>query len=440
MHDNKLSLPMAILININIMMGSGIFLNTVLIANKAGSVGFLSYALVGLMLLPLVLTMAKLIEMYPMGGFYSFTRQELSTFAGFITTWGYFTAKLASATIMIHTCAVTLQQLIPPLASISPYLFDLVLLTIFLALNMLHIRTGGTIQAMFTTFKSIPILFVIFAGLFFISGANLTSGHQLWSGIPLILPITIYAVMGFESACSISSKIRDAHKNAPLVILISYAINMAILMSYQFIFYGALGTELATSPTYRDMFPAFLSHMVTDPAVLAKLGALFNIAIASSILGGAYGIIFSNAWNVYTLANHNHLPFSKFLTRFNRYQIPFLCILLEGVICLCYLLVSYGPNTQVVLQSIGALGVVFTYTMSAIALINAKRKNPAITIPSWIPQLGLVNCIILVGICINRLIQTGVTGLYGFLALFALGSILYWWQTYRQQTTRPTAL
>ena len=255
LQEHKLSLPMAILININIMMGSGIFLNTVLIAHNAGAVGFISYLIVGLMLLPLVITMAKLLEMHPAGGFYSFTSKELNPFSGFITTWGYFTAKLASATIMIHTCVITLQQLLPLFATIHAYYIDCIILGTFLALNMLNIRTGSAIQATFTTFKAIPIFFAIFAGLFLFDGNYVTTTHQLWSGIPLILPITIYAVMGFESACSISSKIKDAHKNAPLVILISYAINMIILMSYQFLFYGALGPSLGAMASYRDMFP-----------------------------------------------------------------------------------------------------------------------------------------------------------------------------------------
>lgn len=424
-HEQKLSLPMAILININIMMGSGIFLNTVLIAHNAGAVGFFSYFIVGLMLLPLVLTMAQLIQLHP-GGFYSFSSKELSPFGGFVTTWGYFTAKLASATIMMHTCVITLQQLIPALANIHPYFLDLCILSLFLALNMLNIRTGSMIQATFTTFKAIPILFAIFAGIFLFNGDYISAPHQLWQGIPLILPITIYAVMGFESACSISSKIENAQKNAPRVILISYAINMLILMSYQFLFYGALDGLLANMATYRDMFPGLLNTLLPENGVLAaKLGGLFNIAIATSILGGAYGIIFSNAWNLYTLAEHKHVLFAQTVTKLNRYGIAYVCILIEGAICLLYLLLSGG--TQVVLQQMGALGVVCTYTMSALALITAKWHKPTIPTPIWLPILGMINCLILLGLCCNGLLNTGPTALYGFVTLFVIGGLMYWY-------------
>ena len=159
--------------------------------------------------------------------------------------------------------------------------------------------------------------------------------------------------------------------------------------------------------------------------LITKLGGLFNIAIATSILGGSYGIIFSNAWNLYALAEHKHVLFSHALTRFNTYQIPFLCILVEGAICISYLLLSGGK--QVTLQQMGALGVVFTYTMSALSLVVAKYKRPDITVPLWVPALGLINCSILVGICINGLLKSGPTSLYGFFLLFAFGSAMYWY-------------
>ena len=65
--------------------------------------------------------------------------------------------------------------------------------------------------------------------------------------------------------------------------------------------------------------------------------------------------------------------------------------------------------------------------MSALALIVAKQNKPEITIPTWVPTLGFINCLILVGICIRGLLKDGPTGLYGFIALFVLGTAMYWY-------------
>ena len=52
--SQKLSLFSAILININIMLGSGIFINTAVLTQQAGSLGALVYPIVGLLLFPLL--------------------------------------------------------------------------------------------------------------------------------------------------------------------------------------------------------------------------------------------------------------------------------------------------------------------------------------------------------------------------------------------------
>src|SRR5581483_9992356 len=140
--DYKLSLPAAILININIMLGVGIFLNTSLLAANCGAVGFLNYLLVGLLLLPLVMSIAKLVEIHPSGGFYTFARQEMSIFAGFLSTWVYFSGKLASCSIMMYTSVLIFQKLLPALAPINPLYLDLVIISIFIGLNMYNMKAG----------------------------------------------------------------------------------------------------------------------------------------------------------------------------------------------------------------------------------------------------------------------------------------------------------
>src|SRR5271169_2910080 len=95
--EHMLSLPTAILININIMLGVGIFINTAELAKRAGALGCLSYALVGILLLPLIICVAELVKLHPSGGFYIFARREINPFFGFLSAWIYFTGKLASA-------------------------------------------------------------------------------------------------------------------------------------------------------------------------------------------------------------------------------------------------------------------------------------------------------------------------------------------------------
>ncbi len=428
----QLTLPMAILININIMLGVGIFLNTTLLAQHAGGAGCVSYAVIGILLLPLVISMADLLALHPKGGFYTYGTQEINPFAGFLSAWSYFTAKLASATIMIHTSVLTIQQLIPASGAVHPFVIDCFIIALFIGLNLCNVKTGTAIQMAFTTFKAIPIFFVILSGLFFLNGAHYESNQLIWSGIPSTLPFVLYATMGFESACSLSSSIKNSRKNAPLAVLISYAIVLTIIILYQFFFYGTLGSTLAQMANYRESFPQLTNLVFAHNSfVSTKLGALFNIAIASSALGGAYGILFSNSWNLHILANNGHTFFSRFFSRLSAQSIPFACVLTEGALCILYLFTSAG--SQVTLQQLASFGIVLTYTISVLSLIHARKKEGGSFQHYWIPALGLMNCLLLIAACIRGLILSGITGLSYFLVLLTLGICMF-----RYTRTQPS--
>lgn len=156
-HSKKLSLFSAIIINVNIMIGSGIFINTTELAKRAGMLGALGYALVGLLLLPLVASFVQLISLHPTGGFFSFSAQAIHPAIGFLSTWSYFIAKISSATLVIHVFATIMQKIFPVFAQTSTFSLDLALLGIILSLNMLNVRTGSKIQGWLMILKLFPL-------------------------------------------------------------------------------------------------------------------------------------------------------------------------------------------------------------------------------------------------------------------------------------------
>lgn len=417
---HQLSLPLAILININIMLGTGIFVNTTVLAKRAGALGALGYIIVGFLMLPLVVSITHLLELYPAGGFYIFGRKELSPFAGFMSAWIYFTGKLASATLAIHTAVLLVQTVIPSWSSINPLYVDTVILCLFIALNMLHIRTGGAIQTLFIVFKIMPIAFILLVGVFFMQGAHFAPTYRLWEGVPSILPLVLFAVVGFEAACSLSSKIKDARKNAPRAILISYAIVITIATLFQLIFYGILGDLFNTFKDYREAFPAFIQYLLPHSTHMQQIiSGILHLGIAMSALGGSYGIIFSNSWNLHTLAQHHHVFKSPLFMRLNKHQIPWLCVLVEGILGIVYIAITQG--NQIPLQQMGALGSVGAYTISALALWHAQRNKHTTHTPAWLPICGLINCIMLAMSCVYGLYYSGSLSLLIFTGLLIWG-------------------
>lgn len=292
---------------------------------------------------------------------------------------------------------------------------------------MLNIKTGGAIQTAFLGFKLIPIFFTILSGIFLFHGSYLSLDHIRWEGVPTGLLLLVYTATGFESAVSLSSKIENSEKNAPKVILISYAIVMGIAALFQFILFGAIGPMLLTATDYRDTFPNLLMLIhPTNSLISRNILSVLYLAIASSALGGSYGLLFSNSWNLYSLAQHNHLFFSKLFTSLNKYQIPWVCVLAEGFLCLFYLLVTGGA--QIPLQQLSVLGTTITYALCAIALLIAKLKKPHLAVSLWIPALGLAISILLLGNCLQSFLIEGIAALVAFLAIVLLGIWMFWLQ------------
>ena len=421
----KLSLWSAVLINVNIMMGVGIFINTVVLTKLSGLLGFLSYLLVGILMLPLVISMAKLVSAAPDGGFYAYGKTFLKPFTGFLASWSYFWGKLASCTLMVHTFATLLQIFIPATKSVSILAIDLIVISLFMILNTFNIKTGTKIQAALFSLKIIPILFIILAGFALINAQNITFDNALFAGFPATLALVLYAFSGFEASCSLSSSIENAEKNASKAILISYGITVCACLLYQFLSFAAIGPEVAGLTHFSGIYDLILGKIISPAVPVAHyIKILLYVAMAASSLGGAYGIMFSNNWNMFQLAKGNHVAGASYLKMFNKHNIPYFCVILEGLICIMYVLITQG--NQLPLQQIGAFGCIIAYTLSVAALakgINSKK----ISFSKNLCYLAIGNCLILIISTLQSFIATANALALGlFVSILTLGISMFY--------------
>lgn len=419
--NNQLSLWSAIIINLNIIIGSGVFINTTELAKRAGLLGGLCYVLVGLLLFPLILSFVRLLQFYPSGGFYSFCSTSIHPLVGFFNTWCYFFAKLSSATLVIHIFTLLLQKTFPALNIISPMIFDMGMLALLLALNMLNVRTGSRIQGWLMILKLFPLFFVIVSGLFFLQDSNLTPVHQLWSGIPASIPLVLHALLGFEIACAISRNIENPEVNGPRSILISYGIVIVLYVLYQGFFYGILGTDLSNATDYRGAFPLLINKFGINDYARDILGHLIHLAIAVSALSAGFGIIYANMWNLYTVAELNHTPAPNLIMQRNRFNVPFVCVLAQGAIMLIYMFIINGEQTT--FQQLSAFGATVTYILSIAGLYATLRQKGHSLL---LPIMGFINCGILMTASLFALWKTSnPIPLYIFLSIVGCGIIVY---------------
>lgn len=374
-----LSLPAAILVNVNIMLGSGIFINSMPLAHTAGALGSLVYPIVGLLIFPLIMAFSHLLAHYPGNTFYELGA-TVHPILGFLSSWGYFIGKLASAGLSIHIFVTLMQKISPLLNSYPALLCDSVIITLFALLITFNVKTGRPMQYLFVMLKCVPITIALYAALRLFDSAMITPDTILWEGIAPCIPLGIFAFAGFEASCSLSKTIKNSQRNAPLAIIISYAIVLVVITLFQTGLFGIFGMHLGSFTHFAEPFDYALSYLYGAETNLTNfLTTSAYIGIASSALGAGYGILYSNVWNLHTLARYGHAPFAKTIQKQNSFFAPYVCIGIAATLVLAYLLLSnalvmhgYFPRSQqlIPLQQIAAFSSTIAYTISVLAFVN----------------------------------------------------------------------
>ncbi len=420
MKSHKISLQSAILMNINIMAGAGIFINIVDLTKELSIFSGLLYFVVGCFMFPLIFTFAKLVEIFPSGGFYAFGK-PMHDFWGFLSCWTYFFGKLASVTLLMNVVTTFLRQLFPyPLDTINPIWISLSILATYILLNCLNMRVGLIIQKIFVISKIVPILALIGLGIYHFD-INLISAYSFETPIKnfiFMLPLVLYCFSGFEAACSVSRNIEDAKTNAPKAIFYSFFTVILIYVAFQTLISLMLQPAVTNFSSYASAYPYLMSLIPTTEFIQAKLTTAISFLIGFSAMGAAYGVLFSNSWNLYTLAEHNHTFANKDLITLNKYSIPYIAVICEGLVCAIFLWITGG--NKIPLQQISTLGGTITYTISTIAFLYTATQSRILG------YLSLITCSGLIASCIASIVKHNITSLYLFLAMTMLGILMYW--------------
>jgi len=411
----RLSLKEAIFVNINVMIGAGIFVNTIPLSERIGIFSPLSYIIVGILLLPLIFSTMKLTEYYPEGGFYTYASSTLSTRLGFAAAWSYFIGKMASATLVLSFSTMLLQEIIPLLKSINrPIVYSAVLCMILL-INSMGMRLGSFLQKILVYAKFLPIAIVILVGLFYLANINFSGITPHFQELIGTIPMVLYAASGFETACILSLTIQDPARNAPRAILFSYVAVLFTAALYQLFAYILFAQSDTKITEYAQLF-TMVAQSAHIPALTTFIQLLLFCGLAYSAFGSAFGMFYSNIWNFFTLAKHEHIPGHMYFTKLNRFGIPFLCIVAEAVISLFFLSISSG--NIILLQQCSTLALSFTFTTSVFALYKRYRLDKRSTV---LPVLGIANCLILVFSSFYSLIKTNAYSFILFACLFLFG-------------------
>lgn len=414
MNPIKIPLWVAVLININIIIGSAFFLVVPQVSPTGGILAPFAWFLCGLILLPLVFVLAKLAQKFPSaGGLYVYSLERLGPFWGFLSGWSYFIGSTAFNAIVIHAFCQDLQHITRlssffKITQLSGLYFDIAVILFFAFLNLLNIKFLEGFQIGLVIFKFIPLLAIIIAVPFFFDLNNLSAAHINFSSFLETIPLVLFAYIGIEACCSITDKLDNKEKNASKVIFISFLLAVSLYTILQLALLLIHGT--AQTNSFLDILPK-----ITTNKTLILCGNYFiHLSILLSFLGSFYGMFYFNNWNLYAIAERKNILFSSALTKLNKNQTPWICVIIQASCAILFLIFT---RKEYSLAIMGDFGTMIAYFLSVISFLTLYNK--------FTGYLALASSLTLIYLCTAKLISYGFTYLIPFLGIILIGLVAH---------------
>jgi basic amino acid/polyamine antiporter, APA family len=221
----KLGFWMCVALVVGNMIGTGIFMLPASLA-PYGLNSLWAWLLTVAGALFLAMCLSGLSRAFPKAeGPYAYTRLAFGDLTAFVGAWGYWVCLWVGNAAIATGATSYLSSLLPwiadvPGASAGTTIFFVWVLT---AVNAYDIRAAGKVQILTTVLKLLPLLAVVGLTAALVFGDSSQLGNSEFLQTPFKLDsvttaatLTLWAMLGFESASVMSSKVRDPERTIPL--------------------------------------------------------------------------------------------------------------------------------------------------------------------------------------------------------------------------------
>lgn len=288
-NKKKFGLGSLILLGINSIIGTGIFLLPGNAYALGGTSSLFVYLFVILLAGSLALCFAEAAGLFKSnGGAYVYVKEAFGNFAGFeVGFMKYIVQIIAWATMAVGF--VTALSAVVPAAASGPLHNGLIIAILggLSLINYLGVDLVKYINNIATIGKLVPLVLFIVVGVFFLKGGNfhpiVPKGFGI-SGFSAAAILIFYAFTGFEAIGTAAEDMENPKKNIPIAIASAISIVAVIYIMVQVVSIGTLGPALAKSAT--PVVDAMKTFMGGFGGTLVTAGTLISIGginIASSL-------------------------------------------------------------------------------------------------------------------------------------------------------------
>jgi APA family basic amino acid/polyamine antiporter len=408
-------------------IGSGVFLLPASLA-PYGLNSVLAWGFTTAGALALAIVFARLSRAFPAaGGPYAYVHLAFGPLTAFIVAWGYW-ISIWVGNAGIATAAVSyLSQLMPWIATVPGASVGVTLLFLWLLtwVNGYGIKASGWVQSVTTVLKILPLLAVGFLGLRLFGSAHASATTAIpfsVSGVTSAATLTLWAMLGLESATIPADKVSNPTRTIPAATLVGFLINAAVCAI------ACTTVQLLLPPNVLAGSNAPFVDLATQYWGV-NAGKLIAIFAAISAFGCLNGWILLQGELPSAMAKRGEFP--SIFARESSRGTPVFALYIGSALVTILILVNQQNSmvnifTFMILLSTTACLVL--YAVCSLALLRLQATNQLTGARRGTVPLAIVGIIATV-FSLWAIVGAGAKAVLWGAALLALGVPLYFWFT-----------
>ncbi|MCF7860862.1 amino acid permease [Candidatus Woesearchaeota archaeon] len=406
--EKTLSYPVLLIIIVNSIMGTGIFLLPAVGARVSGVASLISWVILSIFAVYISACMGELTGMFPKeGGVYEFSKQAYGRFISFIVGWSSMVASFITIAMLI----VGAVQVLLPVSFVTTLwgmkvssnliqmLVSMIFILIFHYTAFRGLKFGATMLIVFGYITLGTLIAVIIPGFFHIDPSNFTQLLPEGSNFVVVYLALFFIAetfFGWEQATFLAGETKNGETVVPKALVVGTLIIAIFVFLLAIVGLGVIHSSqfgLSKAPV-----PDIARIIYGDTG-----WSVFTILVYVSIIGSVAGWITSSPRLLLAMAN-DKLLFSQVSAVHPKNKSPYKAIMFQCIItAILVYLASMSQSAFEFLLNILVPLVLFQYAMVVIAVPFLRRTMPDAKRPFKIPfpKYGPIMTILFLGTLIG---------------------------------------
>ncbi|MDN2664556.1 L-methionine/branched-chain amino acid transporter [Psychromonas sp. 14N.309.X.WAT.B.A12] len=383
----KLSVMQGVAMLVSALLGSGVFIIPAIASQVSGSWSLLAWAIMGVLIAPIVFTFAQLGKFYPhAGGTAYYVQQAFGERSGRLVSWLFIWVVALGTPVITITAANFLQNALVEMHLLSDavdyrLMIAIGILCLVFVINLLGLKTAAIIQSVLSV---LIVSTLLFASLDVQLQQNLPlpTAEFSVSKVALTATFILWCFLGIEAITHIADDFRHPERDFPLTIFIGITIALVVyaLISISLLKMGFYGDQEKNLNSVVHLVEASLG---SKGYLLVNLVGFCTCFISISL----YFVGFSRLLQSMAIQQQIHSSFQ----RINSHKVAYWGLSFAVALCLSMLLVADSMQLAVDNLIAYANGLfILIYLAAGIAgvkLLTGKAR--------YLAMIASVTCLIL---------------------------------------------